>query len=765
MSSETTVGREPVQILEVKQPMCGNVYGVSPCTASLATGLECYNTRPTCQDIDNYRHDPEFLLTPDVIKVDGNTVTNAEILRGDDLFAAVDVFITDTPTGVIWEQGDSTTGSYLGFTSGLLTWRTGDSTSLGGTSTTSKITADVSEFQNKNATILVEYIDSTSVINLWIWDEINRVVTFLGTDTPTTGYSNWASTSAGAVGEVNGTTAVGEDSTDYDGDINELRIYNNLNAPNLVNPFVIPLFFSGGHVGDQKVEGADYIIPSLKSAGTQPTRINLSASNINATGLGNRAIMSTTFADHPHTDRIVDPYVDTRLFDPLDRSSFWSKWFVRNKFRFNILGIIHEGYTGQSISNMRSRSYILTGSSGPTETGDVSIQWKDILARVEERKSQAPIASNGVLTVDIDSVVTSISVVGATTSEYESSGTLRIGDELMTYSGFVESSDIFTFTITERGSDNSTPDEHSADDTVQSCLRFTNQTPNLICETLLVEWGGVSRGFIDKNGTFKSETDDFLSAYILSSVISEPTAVSTLLAELQEQAGFYIWWHERDKLVKMAAVRGVREQPDLFTDSGNIVEKSFSLVDIPRNRMSQVWFSYGLDDPTFPLNSISSFRQTLIQADLPSEGPSQYGERSIRKIFSRWIDSESLALSTASKMITRYSTVPRVCRFKVDAKDRAKWVGDPIQISHFLDVDESGLRKISTWTIISAEEVVPGETVQYEAEDTTLYGKITVIQANGSPDYQGDGTDPFSAAFIGDNNGVLSDETNSARIT
>ena len=116
-------------------------------------------------------------------------------------------------------------------------------------------------------------------------------------------------------------------------------------------------------------------------------------------------------------------------------------------------------------------------------------------------------------------------------------------------------------------------------------------------------------------------------------------------------------------------------------------------------------------------------------------------------------------------MITRYSTVPRVCRFKVDAKDRAKGVGDPIQISHFLDVDESGLRKISTWTIISAEEVVPGETVQYEAEDTTLYGKITVIQANGSPDYQGDGTDPFSAAFIGDNNGVLSDETNSARIT
>lgn len=44
--------RIPVQVVEIDQPTCANVYGVSPCTAS---GSEkCYNTLKTCQDAGNY---------------------------------------------------------------------------------------------------------------------------------------------------------------------------------------------------------------------------------------------------------------------------------------------------------------------------------------------------------------------------------------------------------------------------------------------------------------------------------------------------------------------------------------------------------------------------------------------------------------------------------------------------------------------------------------------------------------------------------------
>ena len=101
----------------------------------------------------------------------------------------------------------------------------------------------------------------------------------------------------------------------------------------------------------------------------------------------------------------------------------------------------------------------------------------------------------------------------------------------------------------------------------------------------------------------------------------------------------------------------------------------------------------------------------------------------------------------------------------MDAKDRSYWVGDTIRISHPEDVDAFGARQINNWTITSAEEIVAGEIVRYSAQDTTLYGRVRAIVANGTPDWQGDGTDQYNGAWIGDNSGLLSDGTEGAEIT
>jgi len=48
-------GRLPLTIVEMDLDFCDLTFGVSPCTAALrGTGLECYNTRKTCQDPPNY---------------------------------------------------------------------------------------------------------------------------------------------------------------------------------------------------------------------------------------------------------------------------------------------------------------------------------------------------------------------------------------------------------------------------------------------------------------------------------------------------------------------------------------------------------------------------------------------------------------------------------------------------------------------------------------------------------------------------------------
>jgi hypothetical protein len=583
--TETTPGRETVQIVEIKQPLCENVYGVSPCTASGTADQKCYNTRATCQDTANFA---------------------------------------------------------------------------------------------------------------------------LGTP--------------------------------------------------------LSLYFGRGRIAEQGL--ADYIIPSLVSVSTSPTRINLAGANPDAQGLGNRALCTLVFQDHAHTDRVVDPYVSGRSWDALsaNRGSFWTRWLVRNKYRQNIVIVVYEGYEGQALAAMTSRQYFLQEVSGPDISGRVTIRGKDILARLEERKAQAPVASPGELYAGINSSVTSFEVAGAVEADYAASGTIRIGDEIMTYTSRATSTNGITFSGVTRGTDNTTADDHSAEDAVQQCLRYSDETIDDTLNDLLTTYGGIDAAYLDTSG-WATEVDTYLSLYRANALITEPTSVSKLVSRLQEQALFYVWWDERARLVKLKAIRGIDEEPDTLTDAANIISGSVSFTEKPRERASQVWVYYGQDDFTASPDEADSYANAYVIADLESETAELYGEPSIRKIFAQFLSGGQLAANTASKIITRYVDVPAEVKFRMDAKDRDYWIGDTFYLSHYLDVDQYGDRRLRQWTIVSAEEVVPGEVVEYVCEDTTLYGKVHYIMANGAADYPGYDNAPFKNCYIGDSGGLLSDGQSAGRIS
>jgi hypothetical protein len=302
---------------------------------------------------------------------------------------------------------------------------------------------------------------------------------------------------------------------------------------------------------------------------------------------------------------------------------------------------------------------------------------------------------------------------------------------------------------------------HSQDKTVQECLRYTAEPVTDIVDDLLKTWGGIATANVDTAGTFAAELDHHLTSYNLTALITEPVGVDQLLSELQEQVGFFIWWDERVALVKLRAIRGLEVEPVTLSDEANIIEGSIRFEDLPRSRVSQVWFYYNLISPVVNLDT-KNFSTVKVVADLGSEGPDQYGEQSIRKIFSRWIQLGALAFTSAFKIVNRYSTVPRQVSFKLDAKDRALWTGDAVFISHHLDVDEQGARQIEQWTIISAEEIVAGELVEYTAENTQLYGKVYEWMGAAAGDYPGAATAGFEDAYWGDANGLLSDGARSA---
>jgi len=585
--TETTVGREPIQIVEIQQPFCTNVYGSAPCTASGGADVKCYNTRATCQDTANFA-------------------------RG-------------TP---------------------------------------------------------------------------------------------------------------------------------------------LSLFFAKGTVAEMGVSGAPYIIPSLVSVSTSPTRINLASANPDAQGLGNRALCTIQFRDHAHTDRRVDPYVEGRSWDPYDagRGTFWTRWLTRNKYRQNVVIKVYEGYTGQTLSAMVVRTYFLQSVSGPDSGGGVTIQGKDVLARIEERKAQAPIASPGLLYADLNDSATSFTAANALASEYDATGTLRIGDEVMTYTGRSDGANGVDFTGVTRGTDGTVADSHETNDSVQQCLRYTSVAPDVILEDLLTTYGGIDSSYLD-TVEWAAEIGAYKSFYNLSALITEPEGVQDLVSQLQTQCLFYVWWDERDALVKLKAIRGIDQAPDTVTDDLNILEGSLRLTEKPRERASQVWIYYNIIDPTGDIDSASNYRSQFVIADLESETDALYGEPSIRKIFARWLQSAALAQTTASSLITRYVDIPSQIVFQMDAKDRGYWVGDTVYISHFLDVNQYGERRIRQWTITSAEETVPGEIVQYAAEDTTLYGRIHYVMADDAADYPGYDVAPFKNCYIGDADGLLSDGERAGKIS
>jgi hypothetical protein len=149
---------------------------------------------------------------------------------------------------------------------------------------------------------------------------------------------------------------------------------------------------------------------------------------------------------------------------------------------------------------------------------------------------------------------------------------------------------------------------------------------------------------------------------------------------------------------------------------------------------------------------------------LEAETDELYGESATKTIYARWLFSDFLAWSAGRRVLSRYVETPEMVKFRMDAKDRDKWTGDYVRISHYLDRDQFGVRRERDWLITSAEEVVPGEVIEYTAQDVSLFGVLNYIMSTGAADYPGAGA-PEKNAYFGNTNGKLSDGSDAARFS
>lgn len=457
------------------------------------------------------------------------------------------------------------------------------------------------------------------------------------------------------------------------------------------------------------------VIPSVEEVAMTPTRLNIGAGSRASGPLGTRAVATVTFRDHPSPDRDVDPYVAERGFDPLSRGTFWTKWLARNPYHQNRRLVIRSGCVGQSLDEMVRRDYLVDRIEGPTSDGTVQLVAKDALKLAEDERAQAPVLSPGELTAAIDEGATAFSVAPASADDYPASGTLRIGREVMTYAGRSEADGVVTFTGVARGTDGTGAAAHQGSERVQLCLRFTNEPVATLLHTLLTAYGNVPEALIDLQA-WNTEAARWLQGFELSALISEPTGVTKLIAEIVEQVPLVIWWDERERLIRLRADRRSETQPPLIDERDHIVAGTMAVREDPAQRASQVWVYWALRDPTGSVGEEANYSRIRIRADVEAEGADQYGEQRIRKVFARWLATEAQATVLSRRLLQRYGRNPRFLSLSLDARDREIWTASFVTAATRLVTDDTGAPLPELYQVLSSEETIHGHMVEYELE-------------------------------------------------
>lgn len=508
-------------------------------------------------------------------------------------------------------------------------------------------------------------------------------------------------------------------------------------------------------------------IPSVAGVSTAPTEINPSNGNRNTSPLGQRAVATVSFKDHPHSDILVDPYVATRNYYPLERGTFWSKWLKRTPFYQNRPLRIYEGYLGENLNEMQVRQYFIDAIDGPDSNGNVRVVAKDPLKLADAQKAQVPPVSVGKLRVDISTTDTSLDVGGALIDDYPAAGILRIGGELIEYtSRSIVTIDLVDFIRFEnsnpsafRAQYGSELQEHKAEASVQTCVQYDDEPVWEVIYDLLTTYAGIDEDYIDFD-EWEAEGLQWLSQFNIKSIISQPTGVNEILNELFEQVLAYIWWDERVSKIKFRAVRPIITSAPLVTDRDNIIADSVSLKTDPKNRVSQVWIYWNQRNLAKRLDEEDNFERVQIRADLEAESDIQYGESRIRKVYARWIQSGAQAVNLAARLLGASFQNPKILTLRLDAKDRDLWTADVVDVKHRNIVDFTGNPLIERYQVFKAEESISGEVVEYQMQRFlfrgTRFGYYMPSDALNFEDYDEEFLEG-NVGFYSDENGQMSD--------
>jgi len=182
--SKDKYNRQVVQLLGIKQPRCGLRFGVG-------------------------EFEPD--LTPTLTRTSGQTISNTELDRTASVLCAVDVTFAAEPVGIIWEQGGSVNGTFLGVTDGRLVFRRGFGDG-GSPEFEANIRTDAGRFAGQTVKLIAEIIMPDRV-RLRVISSGGDLLLYRQSVAVEPFVTVWAGGNAGGIGQQFGGSTVGSEST------------------------------------------------------------------------------------------------------------------------------------------------------------------------------------------------------------------------------------------------------------------------------------------------------------------------------------------------------------------------------------------------------------------------------------------------------------------------------------------------------------------------------------------------------------------------
>lgn len=465
-------------------------------------------------------------------------------------------------------------------------------------------------------------------------------------------------------------------------------------------------------------------LPLITKISTTPTRID------RENGIGPRESVTITLADTTHNDAGLDPYRATRSTPALAASTFWPKILARMPYWHRRPLTV---WSGSLNGTLTASHYVIDHVDGPNAKGEVTITAKDVLALADDSKQQAPTATGWALTAGISAGDTAATIV---TSIGPTSGTLIVGDEAIL---FTRIGTALTLTRAQLGT---VAAIHDAGASLQVAYRVQGRIDAVLSALLLA--AGVDAAWIP-TATWTAEADAWAPEAILDGWIVEPTGVLSLIKDLCQQSGAFMWWDVKTQLVQLRFLRpGLTGESIPLDSESNLLATKLAITSEETRRLTEIWYYHGLRSVISTEDTSKAYAALAIAASPAAGDPIGLEWRAPRvlSIKGRYVPIGSLLPPLlAGRYAIAYRSPPLRISFVVDGKDVIS-LGSYARVTLRGLVNADGLTKPRVVQVLEVRSIQYGHAFECMAEANGFDGRYAVQMADGQPDYVSPGLDP-----------------------